>query len=110
MIGTARSVQGLDHLRTFQAYHDHFGLLENAVQVSADKRVDVRDVLLDETAISPEKARQVDLRVEHAQLQPLADEVLGEGDQRTFAQVVCAALERQADHADPAHPCRKYFG
>ena len=52
--------------------------------------------------LAPSKLRQVHLGVVDGQLHALADELLGQRDQRAFAQVVGAGLERQADEADAA--------
>ena len=80
--------------------HDDLGRIDDGGQVVAKQRSDVGNVLLDEAPVRAEQPRQLHLGIVDQQLQALADEVLGQQDQRALAQIVGAGLERQADHSD----------
>src|SRR5689334_1542586 len=54
------------------------------------------NVFLDVLAVGAGETRSLDGRVVNSQVETFANEVLGDEDDRAFAQIVCARLEGQA--------------
>src|SRR5262244_1231730 len=85
--------KSVEDLRAAQPYHEQLGFGDDALDIAAHDRRNVRNVLLDETPVRAEQARQVHVRVVDEQVESLADELLGDRHQRTFAQIVGSRLE-----------------
>jgi hypothetical protein len=83
-----------------QAHENDVRRLDHLFDLRAQQRTHVRQVRVDVAAIRAHEPRQVHFGIEDAQLAAFADQPLRHQDQRGFAQVVCAGLERQAEHAD----------
>ncbi len=58
--------------------------------------------VLDITTVGADQLRQLHVGVMDMQIDPLADQLLRQGHQRAFTQIVSATFKTQADHGDPA--------
>ena len=68
---------------------------------------EVRNRFLDVALVGADQPGQADLRIVDGQSQSLADQPLGQRDERALAQVVGARLEAQPEQADRASPVRQ---
>ena len=78
------------------------GLLLIVGNVRAHHLADVRQVLGNEVLVGAQQTGQMHLRVVDLDLVALANQLLGQCDQRALPQVVGTCLEGQADEADLA--------
>src|SRR5262245_53110180 len=104
------ALQGLEYATLVQPHDENIRLPDDRLDVAAQERTDVWQVLLDEPPVRPEELGQVDLGVVDQKAEPLADELLGHEHQRALAQVIGPGLEGQSDHADPPLAARQNLG
>src|SRR5579884_3733709 len=76
------------------------GPSERLFQAAVEQLADVGDDLQNEAPVRAVDGVQLDMRVEHANVAALADQLLEHGHHRALAQVIRVFLEGQADYAD----------
>ena len=97
-----------DHVRVRVPEHKHFRVRDQRFGIRTEDRGDVRNGLFDVAAVRAHEARELHVGIVDLEVESLAQEALGEDDERALAQVVGAGLERESGHADGAPAAREH--
>ena len=93
--------QRVHELRCLFADDNEIALRKNIREICDHQRGNMRDCLLNITAVGPDQLRQGNLLIIDGQLVALAQEPFNENHDRAFPQIIRARLEAQAQHANP---------
>ena len=83
------------------------GVLDHLSGGLGQQLLEMGQVLLDVLPVGAGEARQVDRGVVDAEVVPLADQTLGQLDERALAKLVGAGLEGEAEQPDPPASVRR---
>src|ERR1700726_901449 len=86
--------------------HHDVGRSEQLRRIIHQQAPDVRNVVEDVVAVGADEACKLDVSVEDQQFEAFADQLLSQGHDRAFAQIVSPLLEAEPEKPDTPLPAR----